>query len=53
MLKGAALLCGLVAATVGLGRAQAGPGGGNYIVVLNSGADASAIAAKHKQAEER
>ena len=48
MLKRAALLCGLVA-TVGLGSAQAGPGGGDYIVVLRSGADSVAIAARHKQ----
>ncbi len=48
MLKRAALLCGIVA-TVGLGSAQAGPGGGNYIVVLRGGADSVAIAASHKQ----
>jgi subtilisin len=48
MLKRAALLCGL-AATVGLGSAQAGPEGGNYIVVLRSSADSAAIAASHKQ----
>ena len=48
MFKRAALLCGLVA-TVGLGSAQAGPGGGDYIVVLRNGADSAAIAARHKQ----
>jgi subtilisin len=49
MLKRAAVLIGLVAATVGLGSAQAGPGVGDYIVVLKSGNDSAAVAAKHKQ----
>jgi subtilisin len=49
MLKRAAALAGLVAVTVGLGSAQAGPGSGDYIVVLKGGTDSIAIAAKHKQ----
>ena len=37
MLKRAAVLAALAAATVGLGSAQAGPGAGDYIVVLKEG----------------
>ena len=37
MLKRAAVLAAVAAATVGLGSAQAGPGAGDYIVVLKEG----------------